>query len=181
MNHRNGLVRHYTVYTAAGEPLTQASESPDVVAPPRTPRQLARLTTLQQVMSNEVTCALPDLALEAVLDLMIRHRIGCLPIVDRVRRPLGIVTKMDLVELVGAQILATSGPIPDDLRSRTADDIMMPIALTLPETSSVADAAKMMSLEDTHHVLVVTVDGRLSGVVSTHDIVTWLVDTEHPS
>jgi CBS domain-containing protein len=52
---------------------------------------------------------------------------------------------------------------------------MMPIALTLEESSTVGDAASMMTCEDLHHVLVVSRSGALVGVVSAKDIVTWLV------
>ena len=53
-----------------------------------------------------------------------------------------------------------------------------PLALVLDEHATVAHAAAMMSLEDTHHVLVVDADARLVGVVSSKDIVDWLVRDE---
>ena len=54
----------------------------------------------------------------------------------------------------------------------------MPLALTLPETASVAHAAAFMAAENTHHVLVVAADARLVGVVSTRDVTLWIADTE---
>jgi CBS domain-containing protein len=68
--------------------------------------------------------------------------------------------------------------MPIDLAPRDADEVMMPIALVLDETATVAHAAAMMALEDTHHVLVVRETGELVGVVSSKDIVKWLVDND---
>ncbi len=126
-------------------------------------------------MSNEVVCARADLEIHAAIKLMMRYRIGCLPIVDHLRRPVGIVTKFDLVEQLEAALRPVGAP-PLDLRPRCVDDVMMPLALTLPERATVGQAASMMALEDTHHVLVVSDGARLVGVVSTRDIVMWVVD-----
>ena len=54
----------------------------------------------------------------------------------------------------------------------------MPIAFVLQEQATVAHAAAMMSLEDTHHVLVVRSSGELVGVVSSKDVVEWLVTND---
>ena len=55
---------------------------------------------------------------------------------------------------------------------------MMPLALTLGEHATVAQAAALMSLEDVHHVPIVADSGRLIGVVSTFDIVRWLATND---
>ena len=176
MNQRNRPVRRCTVYAEHGDRLSQVCEMPD--PPPCAPEDRVRAgaTPLAQIMSNDVVCATPDLDVEALVALMVRERLGCIPVVDRRRRPIGIVTKTALVELVGVHVLTSSRAISDEVRSRTVDDVMMPMAMTLRETATVADAAKQMTREQTHHVLVVYADGRLAGVVSSHDLVTWLVD-----
>ncbi len=177
MNHRNGTVRRYTVYHGPGEPLSHACELPE---PPSRVSELvshAKATALTGIMTNELICARADLELGSVVDLMMRHHLGCLPVVDHRRRPIGVITKLDLVEQIGASMLANDGAgMPSDLRARNADDVMMPLVLSLPESASVADAARLMSLEDTHHVLVISGEGRLVGVVSAKDIVEWVVE-----
>jgi CBS domain-containing protein len=64
------------------------------------------------------------------------------------------------------------------LAARTADEIMMPLALTLEDNASVAMAASMMSVEDLHHVAVTNERGKLVGIVSTKDITNWLVEND---
>lgn len=133
--------------------------------------------TLDQIMCRDLVCARPDLELEALIALMVDYRFGCIPVVDNQRRPIGMITKFDIVEHVHALLCsqANGHPLPADLLARTADELMMPIALTLDESASVAKAALMMLYEDLHHVLVVSAAGTLVGVVSAKDIVTWMV------
>lgn len=157
----------------------EAHDLPDTPsAPLQEPDTIsAHRVELRHVMCRDLVCARPDLEIEAVIGLIVRHHLGCIPVVDEERRPVGMITKFDIVEQLDAyaQSPANGRPYPFELTPRTADEVMMPIALTLQETSSVADAALMMTCEDTHHVLVVSQTGTLVGVVSSKDIVKWLV------
>lgn len=139
---------------------------------------VAGRVTHRRIMSRDLVCARADLALEAVVALMMRHRVGCLPIVDENRRPVGVITKFDLVEQLDAAMRAAHArePLPPELAARTAGDLMVPVALTLHDGATVAHAAAMMMTEETHHVLVVDRDGILLGVVSAKDVVRWVVD-----
>ena len=130
---------------------------------------IADLVPARQIMSREVICAREDLDVAALMDLMVRRRVGCIPIVDERGRPIGMVTKFDVVE----QLLATRTPW-GPAAGVTVADVMMPLALTLDERATVAHAAAMMSIEDVHHVPIVAAGGALIGVISTMDIVRWL-------
>jgi CBS domain-containing protein len=143
-------------------------------APPQ--RTIADRVPLSEVMSSDLVCARPDLEIATVVSLMVRHHVGCVPVVDDRRHPIGMITKFDLIEHVDAamQSAGNGSPMPTDLAARTADEVMMPIALVLDECATIAHATAMMSLEDTHHVLVVREGGELVGVVSSKDIVQWL-------
>lgn len=136
----------------------------------------ATTVELKQIMSRVPVCARADLEIEAVIGLIVHNHIGCIPVVDEQRRPIGMITKFDIVEHLNAFLNSASNgsPLPIDLVARSADEVMMPIAITLQETSTVADAAQMMTCEDLHHVLVVSAGGTLAGVVSSKDIVKWL-------
>lgn len=171
------LVRRCTVYQRGGEPveltLPYAAE-PSYVNRSRAAGRVA----LRTIMSRTLVCARPDLEATAIVGLMMTHHVGCIPIVDAQRRPIGVITKFDLLEQLDATLRATAagGVLPADLTAQTADDVMMPIALTLHEAATIAHAAAMMMSEDTHHVLAVSDDGVLVGVVSSKDVVGWLVE-----
>lgn len=129
---------------------------------------IADLVPVRRIMSREVICAREDLELPALMELMVRRHIGCVPVIDERGRPIGMITKFDVVEqLLAARTRGAAAPA-------TAGAAMMPLAITLDEHASVAHAAAMMSIEDVHHVAIVATGGALIGVVSTMDIVRWL-------
>lgn len=181
MSH-HGELRRCTVYGGHGE---RALENVEV---PETPDgrlgshpMSADAVAVRHIMSNELICARDDLAISAVIDLMIRHRVGCLPVVDNRRRAIGLITKFDLVEQLdaGMRVTRLGASMPNALVAQTAGDVMMPLAMSVPENVSVARAAALMNVEGTHHVLVTSANGCLVGVVSSLDIVRWFV--EHDS
>jgi CBS-domain-containing membrane protein len=168
--------RTCTVYRGRGESVV-VFQAPSEAEPPVHRHASADAVTLREIMQHDVVCARADLDVRAVVHLMVKHRIGCIPVIDERHRPIGIITKFDLVEQLDAAMRAKAdgAPFPADLLAREAGDVMMPLALTLPELATIAHAASMITTEDTHHVLVVAEDGTLAGVVSTRDIVVWLV------
>lgn len=172
-------VRRCTVYGGRGEPHVLAME---LVAP----EELVHVSTkaddvpLMAIASRDLVCARPDLEIADVVRLMIRHRVGCIPVVDERRHPVGVITKFDIVEQIDAMLrsAADGSPLPSDLAARNADEIMLPLAFTLDENATIAHAAAMMTTEDVHHVLVVSTAGQLIGVVSSKDIASWLADND---
>jgi CBS domain-containing protein len=160
-----------TVYARHGSRDATAIEG-GAPMPTRYKRTVADHVPLRDVMSSELICARPDLEIGKVVSLLIEHRVGCIPVVDERRRALGVITKFDVVEQLSLSLRAPD-LLPTDLVARTAEDLMIPIALMLDERATVAHAVAMMTAENTHHVLVVR-DGELVGVVSAKDIVTWI-------
>jgi CBS domain-containing protein len=177
----SNTVRRCTVYDGRGDPCAQSLDlEPHEIAAPRRTRTIAGQVPLAQIMTGNVICARADLEIAAVVGLMMRHHVGCIPVVDGACRPVGMITKYDIVDQLDAFMRSVSNgsPLPADLAARTADEIMMPIAITLRETATVATAAAMMSAEDLHHVAVTNERGKLVGVVSTKDITNWLVEND---
>jgi len=132
-------------------------------APTRVP-SIADLVPVTEIMTRDITCARRDVDAEQLVELFVDNHIGCVPIVEDPGRPIGMVTKADLVEQ-----LAPGKPC-----ALTANDVMMPFALTLGEQATIAHAAAMMASEDIHHVPIVDEEGCLIGIVSSMDIVRWL-------
>ena len=128
-------------------------------------KTIASKVPIAEIMTREVVSASADLGVHALAKLFVDHHIGCVPIVDSHGRPQGIVTKSDLVENL-------------EKPSSIAADVMMPLAITLDERATVADAAAMFISEDFHHVMIVSSAGVLIGIVSTKDIVRWLYEND---
>ena len=125
---------------------------------PRVPT-IADLVPITDIMTRDVVTARPDESARSITEKL--RRVGCVPVVDDWERPIGIVTRLDVVECL------------DDERA-TARELMMPLAMSLDTHATAAQAAALMTLEGIHHVLVVDEDRELVGVVSTFDIARWL-------
>ena len=155
--------------------MTCADVDPDVERVPT----IADLVPVTQIMSRDMTCARRDLDVSQVVELMVRHRIGCVPVVEDPGRPIGMITKLDLVEqIVSCDRGETDSPSGRNLVPLTANELMMPLAITLGERASVAHVSALMASEDVHHIPIVDDDGRLIGIVSTMDIVRWLAKND---
>jgi CBS-domain-containing membrane protein len=140
-------------------------DHPADACPPCEPT-IADRVPIAEIMTRDLVCARADLAAAELVRLMLRGHIGCIPILDEDGRPRGMVTKTDLVELILA---------PQTIGTATAADVMMPFAIVVDEHATVAHCATMMALEDFHHVMIVSCAGPLIGVVSSQDVVRWLV------
>ncbi len=183
--HGEPATRTCSIYRGRGQvpQVVLLNGPPEQPSVPRAWATSATSVSVREVMSPKLICARPDLDIGVVVHLMLNHHIGCLPVVDDCQRPIGIITKSDVVEQLDA-VMSSVGegfPLPQDLHARCAEEIMMPLAFTLPECATVAHAASMMILEDTHHVLVVSAEKDLVGVVSSRDIVSWLLHSNEAS
>ncbi len=154
------LLRIFRPNGTEGERFLACADPPGV----ESVRTIADQVPVTQIMSREVTCARRDLSASALADLMVNNHIGCIPVVEDLGRPVGMITKRDLVETL----------TDANARERTANELMMPLAITLGPGATVAHAAALMAAEDIHHTLIVDQAGQLIGVVSTMDIVRWL-------
>lgn len=130
---------------------------------------LADSVPVTRIMSQNVVCAREDVDVEALVDLMVRCRVGCIPIVDADGRAIGMVTKSDLI----ADAVAAAEPDAAG-RALVAGDLMMPFVLKLGEHATIAHAVVMMAGEDVHYIPIVAASGCVIGVVSSMDIVRWL-------
>ncbi len=61
-------------------------------SPYPTVRTTADRIPLRDIMSRELVCARPDLEISKVVWLMVRNNVGCVPVVDERRHPIGVIT-----------------------------------------------------------------------------------------
>jgi len=163
--------------------------------PSRAPRPVripspAELTGLVDVMTRDVACVRADLSLESLSTLLLERNISAAPVVDAFGRPVGVVSKTDLVRWYHdradtEEVTTGNGPdqIEPGLSTRasprtTVADVMMPMAFTLTEDAPVAYAAALMAVEGVHHLPVVDSGGVVVGIVSALDIVRWLAHSD---
>jgi CBS domain-containing protein len=104
-----------------------------------------------------VTCA-PELSVADAAARMRAEQVGSLIVVDGASRPIGIITKHDIVGALAAQ--GSSRPVVE---------VMTREPFALPGHALAYEAAVAMIAQHIRHILV-TEDGRLAGVVSERDL-----------
>ncbi len=119
------------------------------------------MTTVRDVMSNEVTSVTTAEVVGPVRDLLLNRRIGMVPVMDAAGALAGVVTVSDLAEEWAPQL----GVV----------EIMNRDVLTVSPDATFDEAADMMVTKEVHH-LVVTDGDAVVGVLSTFDLVRHLVD-----
>jgi len=80
--------------------LLAASLSRVMEIDPRDHRSFLRSVEISEVMSKPVITIEPDRTIREAAELMIRHKIGCLPVVDSLGTPVGLITETDLLRAV---------------------------------------------------------------------------------
>lgn len=143
-------------------------------------------TPVSAVMTCKALCVRKDHSIEALAALLVTHRISGVPVVDAEGRPIGVVSKTDLVrerhengDTAALEVAHGTSSIEDGFHelpvSRgTVADVMTPVAISLHEHSSVSCAAALMAMEGLHRVVVVGDDDRVTGIVTALDIMRWV-------
>jgi len=157
------------------EAAAEVPEAPEFLA-----RAALQRTPLSRLMSRHAICVRPDLPLRELPGIFAAHRIGGVPVVDEQFRPMGMLTRTDLLRQ-GFELAMDRGEevlVPRPARFAGTDgcaaDSMSQPAVALGERDSVLDAARLMSTQRVHRAVVTSRDGRVVGIVSSCDVLRWL-------
>jgi CBS domain-containing protein len=171
---------------------------PCVTGPDRAtgqPAGPAESTPVSELMTRDVVKVDPDLGVEALTAILLERGISGAPVVDKKGRPLGIVSKTDVlrdqfsrgdsveVANVSLQRGGVEAPFDPGLHVQREPgplvrDVMTPLTFALPESASIARASALMALEGVHRVVVVNGGGTVSGILSSLDVLRWLAQSE---
>ncbi len=127
---------------------------------------------LSEVMTEHVLTVAQSASLRQVAHIFLRYRISGIPVVDKRKRLLGIVTISDVLGRL-ARVLRDS---PSQsfkqihaLRNKPVRDIMTSQVISLESKASIWDALAVMC-QNHVHTLPITRKGRLLGIVGIRDI-----------
>lgn len=123
-------------------------------------------TTVAQLMSRPPILVWPDTALAEVAELLDRHDISAVPVVDWTGYLVGVVSQMDLLRIRQSESSYAHWP------GLEARHVMSRPALTVSGDTSLGEAARQMEAEGVHRLVVVDDDGESPiGIVSASDLV----------
>jgi CBS domain-containing protein len=120
-----------------------------------------------------LTCR-QDTALGQVAVLLTQHHVHALVVVDRDRRPIGLISDFDL--LAGEWLSADAESL-SVLRKLTAGDLMSHPITSVEADVPLAEAAALMLRDDISR-LMVTEDGKPAGMIAGSDFVASIARTE---
>ena len=125
---------------------------------------------LKEFATTLVAVVEPDTSARVVAQLMRRHHIGALVVVDAgdKNKPVGIVTDRDLVVNVLAQ-----GRTPDEQAVGAYSSVHL---VRVPGSATVHEAIQAMHHHGVRRVFVTAPDGRLMGLLSLDDLLATLAD-----
>ena len=117
---------------------------------------------IENVMVSDVITVEAEATVRQAVDIMNKHEIGCLVVVDEEEKPVGVMTERDLLRRVLAKR-------KDPVRTKVSQVMSKPIITATPHMDLEA-AAKLMFKKKIKKLPVVE-DGQLVGLVTLTDIV----------
>ncbi|WP_437900418.1 CBS domain-containing protein [Sorangium sp. So ce124] len=172
---------HAAPGTAEADPLR--SVGVDVPVNPEAP--------LAEIMTKDVICIRSEVSLDDITALLVRHEISGMPVVDAAGRPVGMVSRADVLRAAEERgdteesrpVTSRSGEVAPLEMSQgfhvyepirvTARDVMTPVVVQLHESASIRQAASLMAYEGVHRLPVVSDDGKVVGILSSLDVLRW--------
>ncbi|WP_437819794.1 CBS domain-containing protein [Sorangium sp. So ce1078] len=170
---------HATSDTESADPLAGVSEHVNPAAP------------LAGIMTRDVICVRPEVPVDEIAALLVRHEISGMPVVDADGKPVGMVSRADVIRAAHERgdteeservTLHPADVVPLDIEQGfyvyepvkvTARDVMTPVVVQLHESATIRQAAALMAYEGVHRLPVVSDDGRVVGILSSLDVLRW--------
>jgi CBS domain-containing protein len=118
--------------------------------------------SLDQVIRNAVTVT-PDMTLLEARGVLLKYKVGRLPVIDANKRPVGIVTEKDFVRA----IYEHSGKSVEKVLVK---DFMSKNLITVTRNDTIHKCAKLMRQNKVSSVLVLDDDETLAGIVTKTDL-----------
>jgi CBS-domain-containing membrane protein len=137
--------------------------------------------TVRDVMTFEVLTAQETDSVKEVARWLAAGSVSALPVVDRDRRVIGVVSEADLLRRTGTEkrgimgVLGTWGSGREKRSGRVAAEVMTSPAITVRPEASVRQAARIMVERGVKRLPVVDEERRLLGIVSRADLVRLFV------
>jgi CBS domain-containing protein/mannitol/fructose-specific phosphotransferase system IIA component (Ntr-type) len=127
---------------------------------------------VRDVMTHRIHSVPPEWTVRRTLDLMLRRKLGAVPVVGEAGEVLGMVTDADIMrallpKIPRARANGDEGSEPSD---RSVRDIMTRSVLCVSEDLGVSEVASMMINKDVEQVPVVNA-GSIAGMVYRRDII----------
>ena len=144
--------------------------------------RMTHSVTAGEVMTTDVVFIKKDDTLETAAEIMARHGIAGVPVVENGEEVVGVISEKDFLFHMGgkdarsfmevvAQCLRDKGCVAIPMRRQKAEDIMTSPAITVRGDTPVSEIATIFTEKEINRVPVTDDGGKLLGIVAREDIV----------
>ncbi len=123
----------------------------------------------EDVMSRDMIATTAETSLGHAWDLLQRHRIKALPVVDGERRLVGIVTLSDFFRQLG-EVASAGQDAPASWQCALVSTVMTTSVYTAAAKTPMADLVRDVARSGRHHIPIVDDFGRLIGMITQSDM-----------
>jgi acetoin utilization protein AcuB len=124
------------------------------------------MSEISDIMSTNVVTVGPDMTILEATNVLTKYDITGLPVVDKKKRLLGIVSEKDLLQL--AYGLKTHTYASDD-SPKTVEDVMTKEVIAFDEEDPLSEVIKCLMDGDFRRVPILS-GGKLVGIISRRDL-----------
>jgi CBS domain-containing protein len=132
--------------------------------------------SIEKILTRDVTTAHTDQKVSDIRKLLAEGKFHHMPVVSG-KRLVGLISASDIlaisVEGVGSDVRSMDAYLDHQF---SVEGLMKTDLRTLPEKSTIADAAEILSDGDFHAVPVIGDEGELVGLVTSTDLIRFLRD-----
>lgn len=125
-----------------------------------------RSIIVNDIMSHPVVTADVNDKIKSIAVKMEAHHVGSVVVVDRDNRPLGVITKGDIVR----RLVTKKRFMLKMMLFTKAKSVMSKPIVAIGKHSKIEEAAKTMMDRKVKRLCIVDTDGRLLGIVTDNDI-----------
>lgn len=125
----------------------------------------------KEVTNREVISIKKETPIYEALELMLKHNISGMPVVEDDMTLAGVLTEQDVLTLFYA---------PEDEEKKTVEDFMTQPALYFDEDESLLDVCDFL-MKNIFRGVPVTSKGKLVGIISVKDVLEYILQLKHES
>ena len=135
------------------------------------------MTEARSLMTKKVVTIQATSPIQAAHDLMKRHNIRHLPVVDQAGKLVGMLSDRDIQRAINVKLVnETDTEMTFDPHQLVEDFMNWPVQ-TVDEKTSVVELAKMMISEKVSAFVVNAPNYYMKGIITTDDMLQYLIET----